>query len=737
MNQNNKISNGQPHVFEFAEFSFDASKKLLWRGAETVQLAPKACEILAALIENAPQVLSKEELMNQVWNDSFVEEANLTHHISALRKALGEDKNGRKFIETIPRKGYRFVAEVENLNHPAAEIVISERTQTRISEQVEVEKDETPLPENIVPADLISTPMLTNHKRWRKAALAVAITVALFAAVGYAVYKFVNPAPEKFAAGKTTRLTTSGRVKNAVISPDGKFVIYAQEEFDDRQTLRLKHIGSESDTEIAVPNVAEFRSLAITPDGNQLYFINENLTLFQMPILGGMPKKIAENVSSLSYVSSRNITFSPDGSQIAFVRRSADGASGLFIADANGGGERQLASFDASTALGFHPAWSPDGRVIADTATISAASNILAFQVADGTYTKILPESWEEIASLAWLPDSQSLMVTGFKFKRSIADQIWQISYPSGEAREITADSSDYYTLNLTADKNFLMAVKSEEAAHLWMMPAGDATAARQLTAGFEKHDGTSAIGWLPNGEVFYDSTSSGRETIWISQADGGKPRQVAKDAASTASSPDGRYLVYQREISETDIGLWRLNLSDGTAEKITQGIDVHPTFSPDGKWIVFIRFGDGQIALLKIPTGGGEPTAICKEVVLNPAISPDGKTIAVTSKLLVKLVRFEGGEFIRKFNVKVDPQEILNVKKLQWTADGRGIYFIARTNGVSNIWRQPVDGSSPVQVTNFTDGRIFNFAFSPDESQIALSRGTFNSDVVLIENAR
>jgi Tol biopolymer transport system component len=72
----------------------------------------------------------------------------------------------------------------------------------------------------------------------------------------------------------------------------------------------------------------------------------------------------------------------------------------------------------------------------------------------------------------------------------------------------------------------------------------------------------------------------------------------------------------------------------------------------------------------------------------------------------------------------------------LQWTSDGRAIYYVTLNNGVSNIWRQPIDGSPPVQVTKFDTGRIFNFAFSPDGKQLALSRGSVNSDVVLIKNS-
>jgi Tol biopolymer transport system component len=75
------------------------------------------------------------------------------------------------------------------------------------------------------------------------------------------------------------------------------------------------------------------------------------------------------------------------------------------------------------------------------------------------------------------------------------------------------------------------------------------------------------------------------------------------------------------------------------------------------------------------------------------------------------------------------------NIQNLQWTPDGRAIYYIALNNGVSNIWRQPIDGSPPAQVTQFATGRIFNFAYSPDGQQLALSRGSFDSDVVLIKD--
>src|ERR1700722_16641608 len=96
--------------WEFGSFRLDATQRLLFRNGELVPLSRKAIEVLAFLIEHHGQLVEKEELMRQVWPDSFVEESNLAVHISQLRKALGEQRDPR--IDTIPRRGYRFVGAV-------------------------------------------------------------------------------------------------------------------------------------------------------------------------------------------------------------------------------------------------------------------------------------------------------------------------------------------------------------------------------------------------------------------------------------------------------------------------------------------------------------------------------------------------------------------------------------------------------------------------------------------------
>ena len=558
-----------------------------------------------------------------------------------------------------------------------------------------------------------------------------ALAALLVGAVGLGYYFFNrSKTPLVFQAGQTTRLTSSGRVKAAAVTPDGKFIIYAQEENNEQQSLWVQHLGSQSNVQIAPPADIDFRSLNITPDSNTLYYHDANGTLFKMPVLGGTPKKVADKLLSNQAFGNEKIGISPDSKQIAFVRKFEHYATKMFIADADGSNERMLASFEQPTILQQVTAWSPDGKVISGLLVNKGMQNVLAIQVTDATFAPIVVKRWANILNLSWMPDSKSLIT-----EAGIDDydyyHIWQIGYPSRELRQITSDSKDYYKINVTADGSFLTAVRTEQNSQIWMMPANDVSRARQLTAGFEKYEGTFCLGWMPDGKLVYDSVSSGKMSGWSIEADGKNPSQLINDALLYAASPNGRYLVYKKTAS-----LWRTDLKDGSEKQLMNGI--WATFSPDGKWIVYTAYNE-RVTISRVSVDGGEPKLIYGGIIggINPKVSPDGKTVAFTVFGKINLVAFEGGEIIKTFDTRPERIENINKQNLQWTPDGRGIYFIALNDGVSNIWRQPIDGSPPVQVTKFETGRIFNFAYSPDGKQLALSRGSLNSDVVLIKNSQ
>jgi len=103
------------HFYEFGAFRLDSSEKVLSRDGETVSLTPKVFDTLEVFVENAGRLIEKDELMQKLWQDRFVEKSNLTYNVKMLRKALGDSASKPVFIETVPKRGYRFIAEVRRV----------------------------------------------------------------------------------------------------------------------------------------------------------------------------------------------------------------------------------------------------------------------------------------------------------------------------------------------------------------------------------------------------------------------------------------------------------------------------------------------------------------------------------------------------------------------------------------------------------------------------------------------
>lgn len=383
-----------------------------------------------------------------------------------------------------------------------------------------------------------------------------------------------------------------------------------------------------------------------------------------------------------------------------------------------------------------------------------------------------------------WASDSNSkklLVVTDTGYG---LNQIRQITYPGGgqSMGTINKDAeNDYSFISMTSDGSSLVAVRTQLPAHIWTMPINDWDSAKQLSDGIDAFHGKNFLNWLPNGEIVYSSRLDDKSSVLKMKADGTSNTDLITDAISPTVSPDGHYLVYINGAGN-DYRLHQTDLINYSGKPLMIGMDYWAAFSPDGKWLVYTkynketssdyavslhrrRFEDGnlidqqdfiqygkptcreispdgkwipfvlqkegqpnQIALLSLEDGEIKPLDTKLDAGAScPLVSPNSKMIAFVLLKAgepdrIALAPFDGGEIVKKFNVK---SEIANseIQNLQWTPDGRAINYIALNNGVSNIWRQPIDGSSPVQITKFETGRIFNFAYSPDGKQLALTR--------------
>ena len=208
------MSTNRRHFYDFGSFRVDELERVLLRGEDVIPLTPKAFEILLVLVESSGHVLTKEQLMKRVWPDSFVEEANLSHNIYKLREALGEGRDGEKFIETLPRRGYRFVAKVTEMDDQGSDLIVEEHSRARIV----VEEDDAP--EKLIDsAAALTMPSRALPSRIRsrrgpigKPTLLVAAAVVL---IGLAVAAFVY-----FWSTRNSRATVNGAgVRSIAVLP--------------------------------------------------------------------------------------------------------------------------------------------------------------------------------------------------------------------------------------------------------------------------------------------------------------------------------------------------------------------------------------------------------------------------------------------------------------------------------------------------------------------------------------
>lgn len=194
--------------YEFDTFRLDVVRRLLLRDGEVVPLPPKAFDTLLTLVENRNRLLEKSELMNAIWPDSFVEEANLTQHISILRRALGERTGEHRYIVTVPGRGYRFVASVDLANEEAANLILASPSSTQIvtieddnPAQTEVEIEEQPEQKNFLqPEALAKADGKLNSMRIMVGAL---VLVGLMVAIAYLWISLRSRQPQTFSEMKS------------------------------------------------------------------------------------------------------------------------------------------------------------------------------------------------------------------------------------------------------------------------------------------------------------------------------------------------------------------------------------------------------------------------------------------------------------------------------------------------------------------------------------------------------
>jgi eukaryotic-like serine/threonine-protein kinase len=594
-----------------------------------------------------------------------------------------------------------------------------------------------------------SSAVVEAAKQHKFSVAAVAIIVlVLIAAAGYGLYSFLSgKAHRPFENFTITQVTNNGKTIAAAISPDAKYLLSVLDD-DGKQSLWLRHVPTNSDTQVIAPADAVYQNLAFSPDGGYIYFLRatdklgEGHNLLRAPVLGGTPQVIVQNVDT-------RITFSPDGQRFVFLRGMYPDAGKFQLLAVNADGTSELKFADGP--IDYLPTavvWSPDGKQIA-SAMPGVEGALGAIQIQDVPSGKVKTLSQfnnVQLNDLAWLPDSRGLLATyqpnATPYARS---QIAFVSEPAGQLRPITRDTNNYQSLTVSADGKTLATIQQQSTQTFYSLPAAGFTGNPPNPAPAQVKDAIF-FDWADNRNLYFDD---GDSLVRIS-ADGAHKEILLSDPATQIIQPtscqDGRYIVFTwaGHSASNEASIWRVNADGSNPKQLSDGLqDVAPKCSPDGRWVFYEDVQDLQLKRVSIE--GGVPEIVPGTAIpggffnYGLAIAPDGKLLAFvttggTSDIIhqMALVPLDAGPEPQRRMLDPDPRV---AAEPQFTSDGQALVYPIHENGTDNLWLQPLDGSAGHQITNFKFDTISTFRFSPDGKTLGLLRSHIESDAVLLRD--
>ncbi len=600
-------------------------------------------------------------------------------------------------------------------------------------------------PTRTLDADLISKE-LQGHKF--RSALIILVGVLILTGFGYGIYKFLDrssvPQPQRTSANiEIQRLSGDGKTRSPVISPDGKFMVYVKLEGGE-SSLWIKQVQTGSNVNVVKPGESDaFWGITFSPDGNFVYYnaygrsSKDAPTVFRVPTLGGTPTKFVSNAFL--------VKFSHDGKQISFRRSDISALKEtVFIANADGSQEREVASRTGTQFFATSAPWSPDGKFLAvgvgDDSLAPEPSMVLALiSVADGKVTEF-GKTWEGVGEIAWHPSGDSLLVVASE-NSYLPGQVWELSYPGAEYRKLTNDVNGHFAVSITSDGNSVVTGELFARSSVWVSPDLRAENAKQI---MPATGDTWGIAWTPDGRIIYSSAQTGAVEIWIMNADGSEARPLTSDKILKlvpTVSPDGRYIVYTSTLNGGE--LIRINIDGGYPHVLTKsnGAD-NPDVSPDGTWVIYSAYFNGIPKILRVPIDGGDGQVLTPDVfATEPRYSNDGTRFAcflLDPKSLawnkIAIYPADGGQALQTLDV---PSETNRSRGPVWTPDDKNIVVVISLGEKQNLWQVPVDGEPGRQITDFDVPGIARREYSPDGKRIAVVRAEGFGNAIMITGFR
>jgi Tol biopolymer transport system component/DNA-binding winged helix-turn-helix (wHTH) protein len=689
-------------IYEFGDFRLDVPAKTLLRMDEPIALTPKVFETLQFFVEHAGKLLEKDELMQGIWQDRFVEESNLTFNIKMLRRALQDDAQHPRFIETLPRRGYKFIAPVKEA---------SQNSETTT---------------NTLPTSQV------NVKRvyWAIAsAIIVALLAFIFAWFRYGSKASATAVPIFAAPFKSEKLSSSGNV-HALITPDGKYVAYTNE-ISGKQSVWLRKLETSENIQIVPPIEGAYLGLEISNDGNSLYFVrrdrtNEPLTnLYRVNTFGGIPVKLSEQVQGW-------ISVSPDDKQVAFVRckYSQEDYCSLSVVDNDGKNERRLVVQPKPTRI-TDSHFMHDGRslVFAAGQSLNGSKDfhLMRVDLASGAISQVSPTPFFVINRIEDLPNYELI----FTARESLdgPSRIFHLT-STGEIQALTNDGSHYNDLSLSKLGDKMVTTEITNTFRVQLAALDGLDNPKNLVA-------AQNVCFAPDGRIIYSSDTG---DIWTINSDGSEQRQLTNNTANDFSpriSPVGLYIYFASNRGGSN-QIWRMNIDGSNQTQITQREGGFPLLvTPDGKYVYF--FSGLSRTMWRISNDSGEESQISSKVVQSPAFASDGKIVAYfldhpDGRHSLEVMSVETGQILKTLPIE---GETIDTSKITWSPDAKSVWYLLTESEQNSLWQLNLSETKPRLVANLGNEHIMDLSMSQDGKRWALVRGKWIHDAVLLEGLK
>jgi Tol biopolymer transport system component/DNA-binding winged helix-turn-helix (wHTH) protein len=631
-------------VFRFGSYELSTESGEIRKNGVLIRLAPQPFQVLLTLIEHAGELVDREELHRRLWGDDqlIVEfDAGLNRCIRQIRAALADSADAPRYIETEPRKGYRFIAAVETINGTI---------QAPPGQHTNPAPEPQPLYEPFVvppaaPSADTSQPIGFRFRRFSLLFAAVAGGLAI------AALYFLSPkwrrSREPASLAVVPLATGLGRQYSPSFSPDGRQVAFTwNPEHEGNFDIYKKTVGEASVVRLTTHPDIDY-SPVWSPDGRWIAFCRGSDTrggaVWLIPSTGGPERRIIA-LETIAMPNNRALSWSQDSQHLVVAEQLAGlSQDGLTLVDVETGDWKRLIMAGPGETL-MHPSVSPDGKTLAFTNdTGHGVSAIYLLPFPDGLQPKLLSGQFSKRefrsvynAQPTWTPDSSYVV---FSSNVDGEHHLWLATVNSSASPQPLAALGDNLEDADISRVGQLAAGHGIYDRNIWRMQLpGESTATSHLPSlaiASTRDEGEPSIS--PDGSrIAFASNRSGYSEIWISLADGSKAMPLTSMhvpvTGSPAWSPDGSRIAFDSR-AEGRPEIYLESSSGGTAQQLKcgPGSNVAPTWSPDGKWIYFSSDRSGQMEIWRMTALGTTEVQVTTGGGFASKLSPDGRFLYFT----------------------------------------------------------------------------------------------------------